>query len=172
MDLAEAFAFCPRCGAARTGEGNPLRCSRCGFVHYFSPVVAVAAILADPAGRLVLITRGRDPGRGMLGMPGGFADAGESGEEAVRREVREEVGVEVDHLRYFASYPNRYDWNGVTIPVTDFYYTAQIATHQGLRPEEGEVTDIQIVSPEEVALERIAFPSMRRALQAYREARS
>ena len=60
------------------------------------PVVpCVGAVIHDPAGRLLLIRRGHDPHRGLWSLPGGRIEAGESPEQAVVREVREETGLEV-----------------------------------------------------------------------------
>ena len=58
-------------------------------------VPCVGAVIHDAAGRLLLIRRGHDPHRGLWSLPGGRIDAGESPEQAVVREVREETGLEV-----------------------------------------------------------------------------
>jgi 8-oxo-dGTP diphosphatase len=58
------------------------------------PVVAcVGAVVQDATGRLLLIRRGHDPHAGLWSLPGGRVEPGESLEEAVRREVREETGL-------------------------------------------------------------------------------
>lgn len=59
------------------------------------PVVAVAAIVFDAAGRVLLIERGRPPGIGQWTVPGGKVQHGEALAVAVAREVREETGLEV-----------------------------------------------------------------------------
>lgn len=58
-------------------------------------VPCVGAVVHDPAGRLLLIQRGHDPHRNLWSLPGGRIEAGESPEEAVVREVREETGLAV-----------------------------------------------------------------------------
>ena len=61
-----------------------------------TPVVrCVGGIVHDARGRLLLIRRGRDPHRGLWSVPGGRIEAGESPEQAVEREVREETGLSV-----------------------------------------------------------------------------
>ena len=60
------------------------------------PVVAVAAVVFDAAGRVLLIERGRPPGVGQWTVPGGKLHHGEALAAAVAREVREETGVEVE----------------------------------------------------------------------------
>jgi ADP-ribose pyrophosphatase YjhB (NUDIX family) len=58
-------------------------------------VPCVGAVVHDAAGRLLLIRRGHDPHRGSWSLPGGRVEAGESAEQAVEREVREETGLAV-----------------------------------------------------------------------------
>ena len=53
------------------------------------------AIVHDRTGRLLLIRRGREPGRGLWSLPGGRCEQGETAAETAVREVREETGLEV-----------------------------------------------------------------------------
>lgn len=59
------------------------------------PIVipCVGAVIKDPGGRLLLIKRGHEPGKGLWSVPGGRIEAGETDEEALVREVREETGL-------------------------------------------------------------------------------
>jgi 8-oxo-dGTP diphosphatase len=58
-------------------------------------VPCVGAVIADAAGRLLLIKRGHEPGMGLWSIPGGRVEPGETDEQAVIREVREETGLVV-----------------------------------------------------------------------------
>ena len=62
-----------------------------------SPLVVpcVGAVVHDDAGRLLLVRRGQDPHRGRWSVTGGRIEAGESPEQAIEREVREETGLSV-----------------------------------------------------------------------------
>jgi 8-oxo-dGTP diphosphatase len=57
-------------------------------------VPCAGAVIKDDVGRILLILRGHDPGKGLWSIPGGRIEPGETGEEAVVREVREETGLE------------------------------------------------------------------------------
>lgn len=88
--------FCPRCGGGATVE-HPrlLRCGACGYHAFYNPKPVAAAIPRDPEGGIVLLRRGFEPGAGLWTFPGGFVDLGESVEDAARREVREEIAIDV-----------------------------------------------------------------------------
>lgn len=164
--VSAAFRFCPSCGGARAGRGDPLTCE-CGFRYYFNPASAVGVLLVDGEGRMLFIRRARDPGRGKLGLPGGFVDAGETGEEAARREVREEVGLEVGGLRYLTSYPNTYAYGEVVYDVVDFFYLTRVEDFSAVRCEDGEVGAWFLATPGEVRLEDFAFRSNWLAVEAF-----
>ncbi len=58
-------------------------------------IPCVGAVIRDEAGRMLMILRGHEPGKGLWSIPGGRIEPGESDEQAVVREVREETGLEV-----------------------------------------------------------------------------
>ena len=58
-------------------------------------IPCVGAIITDQAGRLLLIRRGHSPGRGLWSVPGGRVEPGETDEQALVREIREETGLAV-----------------------------------------------------------------------------
>ena len=60
------------------------------------PIVAVAGIAFDDDGRVLVVQRGRNPGRGLWTVPGGKVEWGEGLAEACQRELREETGLEVE----------------------------------------------------------------------------
>jgi 8-oxo-dGTP diphosphatase len=83
-----------------------------------TPALTTDCVIRDPAGRVLLIRRGNDPFAGAYALPGGFIDIGERVEDACRREVREEVGIEVGELRLVGVYsePKR-DPRGHTVSI-------------------------------------------------------
>ncbi len=94
---------CPCCGqptGAMEGESGR-RCPACKAEHYPSLHPAVITLVRDR--ERVLLTRKSFWPKNRYGLVAGFVDPAESLEEAVRREVREEVGVEVKDLTYVAS---------------------------------------------------------------------
>lgn len=167
------FQFCTQCGAAhlRASSAQEFICPSCGFRHFINPIAAVAVILANADGEVLLIRRARDPGRGLLGLPGGFVDVGETAEEALRREIEEEVHLRVSELTYFVSLPNRYPFQGIATPVLDFFYTSRMATFEGARAKE-EIVSLEPARLAQLDFSRIAFESNREALRRFKDANS
>ncbi len=105
MEWDLSHRFCGRCGAATVlKEGEQAReCPACRSLSYprISPAVIVAVVRGD---RILLARAARSP-PGLYSVLAGYVEPGETLEECVRREVREETGIEVANLRYFASQP-------------------------------------------------------------------
>lgn len=166
--VRKAWKFCPKCGVATSQKGrNPFSCESCGFTHYFAPVSAVGAIATDPDGNTLLLVRAKDPGKGLYGLPGGFVDVGETLEDALEREVLEEVQLKVKSLRYLCSFPNEYNFRGFVLPVTDVFFVIEVASFNTMSLLDGEIDDWHFCVPGRKELNRMAFESNRKALQLF-----
>ncbi len=97
--------FCGKCGTPTEVDPKERarRCPRCESAFY--PRVSPAVIVLVERGDQVLLARGANFPRPWFSTLAGFVEPGESFEEAVAREVKEEVGVDVKNLRYFGSQP-------------------------------------------------------------------
>ncbi len=163
------FQFCPKCGSRKIekmGE-NGIRCRRCAYLYYHNCAAAASALLKMPGGKILLIRRDSAPKRGYYDLPGGFVEYGESFETALAREIREELRVEITGLRYFASVPNRYPFQGVTYFSTEVCFLCRPLHPRRIQCGE-EVSGIAVVEPEKVDLRTIAFPSARTLIRKYR----
>ena len=160
----ELYKFCPQCGGRlqqkiiQLKEPPRLVCRDCGFVFYLDPKLAGIAIIPWENG-LVLARRAIEPGYGLWVAPGGFVDVGETVENAVVREVQEEVflQVRINRLLNVYSYPGR-----TTVIVA---YVADVISGQ---PGGGDETlEARIFRPDEIPWQEIAFSSTRDALRDY-----
>lgn len=97
--------FCGRCGGPmqQAPQERAMQCARCNIPLY--PRIAPCVITLVTKGPLMLLARNARFPRPMYSTLAGFIEAGESAEDTLRREVREEVGVEVAKLSYFDSQP-------------------------------------------------------------------
>ena len=135
VEFDRTHQFCGRC-AARTADGPDelsRRCTRCGTVYH--PRLSPAAIVLVRRGDDELLLA-RSPGfpKGMYSVLAGFVEPGESIEETISREVREEVGVEVENIRYFGSQPWPFP-HSLMIGFTADYAGGEI------RPQADEIED-------------------------------
>lgn len=164
MHVPEFFHHCPRCGARQAAPpaGSVFDCAMCGFRLFFNAACAVVAFIRDDAGRWLFIRRAKDPARGKLAPPGGFIDIGERAEDALRREIREEVGLELADVGFLTSEVNSYLYRDVTYPVLDLCFTARaVDPHRAAALDDVEA--FAWLMPAEVAEDELAFPSMRAA---------
>lgn len=103
VEWDRSHQYCGRCGA-RTRERARERakeCPACGHVVF--PRVSPAMMVLVTRGRELLLARANRFPNAMYSALAGFVEPGESIEDCIHREVREEVGIEVTGLRYFAS---------------------------------------------------------------------
>jgi NAD+ diphosphatase len=166
---SRVLRFCPRCGAADLDftSLNAFVCRACLNPLFLNVASAVAGLIERGDGTILLARRGHDPGKGLLDVPGGFLDALESAESAIRREIREELCLDLEPLVYFGTFPNRYAFKGVTYFTCDIVFRATPRTFDSLQLDE-EIAGVVFVRPEDVRPEELAFESVRAILDAYR----
>jgi ADP-ribose pyrophosphatase YjhB (NUDIX family) len=114
-------------------------------------------------GRLLLGRRAIEPAKGRWDIPGGFVQIDESAEEAARREVREETGLEVALRSYLGSFPDTYGPR--RLPILNLIFEA-MPTGGELRAV-SDVAELHWFSPADLPREW-AFPHQPEAIDAWR----
>lgn len=159
------FRFCPRCGSDqfRTIDLRVKKCQNCSFTYYFNASAAVAALIFDEKGRLLLTRRAIEPHIGMLDLPGGFIEPMESAEEAVSRELKEELGVEVVSLEYICSFPNEYPFSGLAVSTLDLAFKVKVKSLDKMKPMD-DIAAFKFYYPDEIPLKEISATSIKKII--------
>ena len=162
------FNFCPKCGASNFTFDNQKKfsCSVCQFTFYINAATAVAAILQAPDGRIVLAKRKFEPRAGSFDLPGGFVDPMERVEDAVKREVEEELGIHVNEMQFLASFPNEYVYKNISYFTSDLAFVCPMNDLSQLTPSD-DVADAILIHPREIDFDTISFPSIVNILKTY-----
>jgi len=155
--------YCPHCGKAmgRAREDGVLRdfCTQCRRFFYDNPLPVVSALVVADR-RLLLVRRGNRPYRGRWCLPIGFAEVGESIEEATLRELREEAGIEGRVTGLVDVDSVRSGYYGDLIVVT-----FEVEARGGVPTPGSDTTQARYFPLD--ALPRMAFSSNRRAVSAF-----
>lgn len=169
------YKFCPLCATPLEEQYKYQQirrvCPSCRFVQFHDPKVAVIALVTWGE-RILLIKRGVDPERGKWALPGGYMDAGELPEEAVQRELLEEVGLPITVERLAGVYPMWVPDQGSTINkgiVLAFYATPQKGTASQIKADD-DVDDAGWFSVDTIP-ETLAFISTRQLLAEWKQSR-
>ncbi|MBW1713142.1 MAG: NAD(+) diphosphatase [Deltaproteobacteria bacterium] len=105
VDWHRTHRFCGRCGTPTVPhpDERSKTCPKCGLVSF--PIISPAVIVAVSRGPELLLARSPHFMPEMYSVLAGFVEPGESLEETVAREIKEEVGLEVTDIKYFGSQP-------------------------------------------------------------------
>jgi len=126
----------------------------------------VACLIFDQEGRLLLSRRAIEPAKGMLDLPGGFVEPMETAEEAVIREIREELNASVVKTEYLTSFPNEYVFSGFSVFTLDLAFICKIDSFKQIIPND-DVADVEFAKPEEIKMEELCSDSMRNIINYY-----
>jgi len=160
------FKFCPQCGSANfiTSGERSKHCNDCSFDYYFNASAAAAALIFDSEGRLLMTRRAINPHKGKLDFPGGFAEHNESAEQTVIREIKEELGANVKKLTYFGTFPNQYEFSGMTVFTLDSTFITELESLDNLVAMD-DISSIEFIRPENINMEDIPFMSMKNTIK-------
>ena len=151
--------YCPRCGKpAEVDYPRRIMCPHCGFAAYYNPKPVAAAIPVTPAGEIILLRRGFDPGKDLWTFPGGFVDLGESVEEAAHRETREELDIAIGLGRLVGVYSR---------PDSPIVLVVYAATTSDVPRTTEEASEVRAFDPAGLPWDELAFWSTTEALKDF-----
>ena len=170
--LKNDFKLCPMCGSKKIENHDNRKwvCPDCGFDLYNNVASAVGIVIYDKYNNVLFEVRAKNPRKGYIAVPGGFVDFGESAEEAVVRECREEIGVPVEGAKFLCTAPNVYEYKNIEYKTCDIFFAAELPSKfasiddfiKSLKAEESEVTAFEshrVASLEDIEKLPLAFES-------------
>lgn len=164
----KVLKYCAKCGSPKfkiSGE-HSFKCESCGFHFFYNSAAAVAALVTDERGKLMLVKRGVEPDYGKLDLPGGFIDPRETAENAVARELLEELGLQVKTMEYLGSAPNEYVFSGYTVFTLDMAFRVKAESIENLSPMD-DILDYKFYAEEELNYDDISAPSIKQFVKNY-----
>ncbi len=166
MELIDALKYCPRCTTEFTkNSGRLLLCPNCKYKQYINPVPCNGVIIVNEQNQIMLVRRKSDPKKGYWDLPGGFIEPGESFVGSVEREIREELGIEIEMIKIVGIYNDYYLYEGVNIPTFGVVVEAKIKS--GELSINDDITDYKFFNKEDVLSQELAFDSLRKGLEDY-----
>jgi ADP-ribose pyrophosphatase YjhB (NUDIX family) len=163
----DQWKHCPSCGAEVEPAGGVVDCGECGFRVYASSKPTASGVCLDDEGRILLSRRGIDPFAGKWDLPGGFLDEDEHPRDCVRRELREEAGVEIEPLELLGVWMDQYGPSSGSAAYTlNFYWTARIV--EGTPEPHDDVAEFRWFALDEIVDDDLAFPHTREVLALLR----
>ena len=166
MHPLSQFKFCPKCGSNCFVENNfkSKKCEKCGFIYYFNSCSSTVALIINEYNELLVATRAHEPVKGTFDLPGGFVDMGETGEEAVMREVKEETNLDVKEVKYLFSIPNIYMYSGFEVHTLDLVYLCKVDNTQVFKAED-DVANLQFIKIAELQPELFGLLSIKEVVR-------
>lgn len=166
MGILAGWRFCPRCGETLDHGDGRVTCPACGLVQYANSAPAVAALVVDGEGRVLLARRARDPYAGLWDTVGGFLDEAEDPVAGLHREVLEETGLEVEVGRFVGGFTDRYGDREDASPVLNLVWEAAIVSGEPTPAD--DVSELRWFAPDGLpADEEIAFTRFGPFLRAW-----
>ena len=161
------FKFCPSCASTHFTFPDNRRffCEDCGFTYYHNIAAAVALVFTFED-KVLFTVRNVDPDKGKWDLPGGFIDPNETAEEAAWREIREELGLNLQpsDLKYITTSPNNYLYKNVPYRTMDIFYECALPSDVINVAAEDEIQELVWVKRSEIDLEKIGFVSIRKVI--------
>jgi ADP-ribose pyrophosphatase YjhB (NUDIX family) len=163
------FTYCPKCKNKLNNEDYHYTCANCDFDFYFNASPAVSVILVNDKNQIYLGLRAREPKTGLWELPGGFINIKESAEDATIREIKEELGIELNKnkLDFYKSYPNEYLYKGTRYYPLDLFFIAKVDLNEINPIAPDELTEGQFFDIDKIPFDKLAFSSNYRVLQDY-----
>ncbi len=166
----KTLPFCPECGEKTLQWDGEKKwcCPHCQFTLYNNVAGAVAVIIKHKD-EVYLTRRNQEPKKGKLDLAGGFVDPKESAEETCKRELFEELKIQIDpsKLKYVASLPNVYQYKEIDYNTLDLFFEYEIDEKFEVDLELSEISEAFWIPLKDLKTDDIAFDSQKKFFTKY-----
>lgn len=169
LSMVKKFKFCPNCkNPLNYPEKRLINCQKCGFHLYFNPVPTCALILENENQEILLVKRKFAPKKGFWDLPGGFIDFKETAEQAIIREVKEELSINIKKIKYFGNYIGFYPYKGINYQPLCFFFYSKIKNNKIEKIKTNDDAEkFRFFSKNEIPWNRLSFIDIKNALKDY-----
>ncbi|WP_042720724.1 NUDIX domain-containing protein [Flavobacterium sp. B17] len=162
--------YCPNCGKESLNWDGEKKwsCPNCDFRLYNNVAGAVAVVIRYN-NEIYLTRRNRDPKKGKLDLAGGFVDPREGAEETCKRELFEELQLDVDisNLKYLTSLPNVYQYKEIDYNTIDLFYEYRVTEKFEVNLDISEISEAVWIPLKDLDPEDLAFDSQKKFFKEY-----
>lgn len=157
---------CFRCGNKLTKKRyNLYECPKCSYDHFINPYPTTSVIIINQKEELMLVKRKYPPRKGYWDLPGGFIDIKETGEEGVKREIKEELGIQLDKVFYIGSYPDKYFFQGFNMDTITLSFYSKIS-NQEIKVSD-DITGFSFFNKNKIPYNKLAFKNLSISIKEY-----
>lgn len=148
MGFLDGWRSCPRCAGTLLVDGGRAECAACASVYYAHSAPAASALIVDEQGRMLLARRAHEPDAGRWDVLGGFLEEGEDPLEALRRELLEETGLQVEPDEYVGAYVDTYGDGQGSVFVLNLVWRAHVVAGEPVPAD--DVAELRWFSADEL----------------------
>ncbi|PIS42711.1 MAG: NUDIX hydrolase [Candidatus Kerfeldbacteria bacterium CG08_land_8_20_14_0_20_40_16] len=160
------FRFCPQCAGRLTAkkiDHLPRQvCKDCGFIFYQNSKPTASAIITDSKGQLLLVRRKMNPRKGYWDLPGGFLEEGENPINGLKREMKEELGIDIEISSQIGIYIDDYSGSYQSKTLNIAY---EAKSPKGKITPMDDVNEVRWFLKTKIPWRKLAFPWLRAVLK-------
>jgi mutator protein MutT len=129
---------------------------------------AVVAVIYNEKGELLLTRRKHNPFAGLLDLPGGFVNLHETAENAVIREVKEELNINISEYEFIATFPNEYVFGGIQYFTEDIVFLCKVADFSSISAND-DICNYEFKFIDKINIDEIGLNSIKNVIKRLKE---
>jgi mutator protein MutT len=167
---SKVFKFCPYCGNGgfAWNGSNAFTCPKCKQNFFINMASAVVAVIYNDNDELLITRRKNNPFEGLLDLPGGFVNIGETAENAVIREVKEELNIDVSEYKFLTTFPNEYVFGGMQYFTEDIVFLCKVSDFSSISAND-DISKYEFIPIDKINIAEIGLNSIKNLIKRLKE---